>query len=94
MAKKLLVKTVQTTDGTTIAYGANKQPIIKETLVPNTPIVRRELNSLNSGLPEHLRHEFEEVEVNAAGKVVTPKEEKPAETEQEEGPKRGRPSNK
>lgn len=68
MAKKLLIKTPQTTDGTTLAY-EGKQPIIKETIVELT--AKKQFESLNASLPEHLQHEFEEVEVDdKTGKIV------------------------
>lgn len=58
MANKatIVVRTPITTDGTTLAYDENKQPIYKETTLPAS--ARKHFESLNANLPEHLRHEF------------------------------------
>jgi len=71
MAKKLLIKTPQTTDGTTLAYDESKQPLYKETIAELG--ARKELESINNSMPEVLRHEIEEVEVDDAGNIVKAK---------------------
>lgn len=75
MAKKLLVKTPQTTDGITPMFDEEKRLIYKETFLPTT--ARVQLEGINATLPEILRHEFSEVEteINEAGReyVVKPK---------------------
>lgn len=50
----LEVKTPKTTDGITLAYDANRQPIFKTT---NLPLgARKRLEQKNTRLPTHLRH--------------------------------------
>jgi len=71
--KKLLVRTPQTVDGKNLAYDENKQPVFSETVVE--PYAKKFLESENAQRAEHLRHEFQDVEVeyDAEGKlVVTP----------------------
>jgi len=83
MAKKLLVKTPHTLDGKTIQYDANKQVIYRKSIVELT--ARKNLESLNASLPKHLRHEFEEVEVEdqATGSSTDQLKKKLAELESE-----------
>ncbi len=61
MAKKLLVLTPVTKDGTTLLYDDNKQPIMKETIVELG--AKKNFESLNSKLPPQLRHDFGEIVV-------------------------------
>lgn len=68
--KKLLIKTPYTRDGRTLVYDENRQPIFKESLVEDTPFVRKQFESLNSSTPEHLRHELVEVDVPVAKPAV------------------------
>lgn len=56
MAQKLKVKTPVTTDGTNLAYDSNRQPVYTESIVEVA--ARPIFESLNAGLPEHLRHEL------------------------------------
>lgn len=62
MAKKLLVRTPVTRDGITLVYDENRQPRFKETIVE--PWARKEFESLNSSMAEHLRHELIDIEVS------------------------------
>ena len=61
MAKKLLIRTPQTTDGINLRYGADKQVVYKETIVELG--AKGNFESLNAKLPTHLRHEFKVVDV-------------------------------
>lgn len=61
MAKKLLVKTPVTVDGKNLLYNKDKQPQYATSILELA--ARKGLESLNSRLPEILRHEIEEIEV-------------------------------
>jgi len=80
MAKKLLVKSPQTTDGTTIAYDSKKQPLYRETIVELT--AKKQFESLNAAFDRagngHLKHEFETVDVDDNGNIVKPTAKKDA----------------
>jgi 5'-deoxynucleotidase YfbR-like HD superfamily hydrolase len=60
MSKKILVRTPQTTDGNNLRYDENKQVVYAESIVEAA--AQKEFESLNTILPEHLRHEFKEIE--------------------------------
>jgi len=62
MAKKLLVKTPQTTDGVNLRYDENKQVVYKTSIVELG--AKKNFESLNAKLPAHLRHEFETVDID------------------------------
>lgn len=70
MAKKLLIRTPQTTNGIDLAYDDKKQPIYKETIVELT--AKKHFESINNSLPDTLRHEIETVEVDEHGEQVKP----------------------
>lgn len=75
--KNMKVLTPETTDGTTLAYDENRQPKFKETIVPET--ARTHFESLNSRLPEHLKHilvALDENGVEVAATSVTGKKAK------------------
>lgn len=74
MAKKLRVKTPQTTDGKTLAYDGNKQVIYTESIVEFS--AKKEFESLNATLPEHLKHELEEIDEDEADKDLADKDAK------------------
>lgn len=65
--KKLRILTPVTTDGKTLAYDKDKQPIYTESFAENT--AKKDLENLNTHLPEHLRHKLEEVDVIVSAKV-------------------------
>ena len=71
MAKKLKVKTPQTTDGKNLAYDENKQVIYTESIVELN--AKKEFESLNARLPIHLRNEFEEIDEEEADKAIADK---------------------
>lgn len=71
MAKKLLIRTPQTTNGIDLAYDEDRQPIFKETLVPIEG--KKMFESLNNSMPEQLRAEFKTVEVDENDRIVTAK---------------------
>jgi hypothetical protein len=60
MSKKILVRTPQTTDGNNLRYDENKQVVYAESIVEAA--AQKEFEGLNAILPEHLRHEFVEIE--------------------------------
>lgn len=63
MAKKLLVKTPQTTDGLSPDFDDKKQVIMKETIVELG--AKKLFEQFNSDIKnKSLRHEFEEIEVD------------------------------
>lgn len=64
MAKKLLVKTPRTTDGSQIKYGKDRMPIFNHTFLPLT--AQKHLESENARLEEHLRHSWQIVETEMA----------------------------
>lgn len=70
MAKKLLIRTLETTDGTTPVV-EDEQMVYKETIAELS--ARKHFESLNNSLPELLRHKLEEVEVDDFGKVIKAK---------------------
>ncbi len=61
MAKKLVVITPQTTDGINLKYDANKQVVVKESIVELA--AKKNFESLNAKRPEHLRHTFKVIEI-------------------------------
>lgn len=61
MAKKLLIRTPQTIDGTNLRYDANKQVVYKTSIVELA--ARKNIINLNARLKEHLHHIIEEIEV-------------------------------
>ena len=72
MAKKLLVRTPQTNNGTTLVYDDKKQPVYKESIVELA--AKKGLESINAKLPSHLRHEFSVIEVEEGEKGSTVEE--------------------
>lgn len=62
MAKKLLIKTPQTTDGTTLRYDDNSQVVYKNSILELG--ARKNILNLNAKLPKHLQHVIEEVEID------------------------------
>jgi BMFP domain-containing protein YqiC len=62
MAKKLLVKTPQTIDGSNLRYDENRQVIFKTSIVELG--AKKNFESLNAKLPAQLRHEFEVVDID------------------------------
>lgn len=73
MAKKLLIKTPQTSDGTNLLYDENKQVIVKESYAE--PKSKTHFESLNAKTPKHLQSEISEVyvEFDKLGNVIKPK---------------------
>jgi BMFP domain-containing protein YqiC len=69
MAKKLLVRTPVTTDGVSLVYDENKQPVYRSSIVELA--ARKGLESINATLPKVLRHEFEVVEVEEDAKSAS-----------------------
>lgn len=67
--KKLKVLTPQTVDGKNLQYDAEKKPIYTESIVELGS--KKDFESLNSKLPEHLKHKFEEVDVEDAVVIGT-----------------------
>lgn len=67
--KKLLVRTPQTKDGINLKYDSDNQPVYKQSIVELG--ARKQLDSINSTLPEHLRHQIMEVEVDDKGNLIT-----------------------
>ena len=59
-----------TRDGRTLVYDDQRQPMFKESYVENSPFVRKQFESLNSSMLEHLRHELIEVDVPEAKPAV------------------------
>ena len=66
MSKKLLVRTPQTKDGVTLQYDADKKPVYKESIVELA--AKKILESENAKKPEHLRHEFAEIDIPESAK--------------------------
>lgn len=69
MAKKLQVKTPVTRDGVNLKYDKDKQVVYKTSIVERA--ARKGLESINSKLPEQLRSEFTEIEVEDTPKGST-----------------------
>jgi predicted lipid-binding transport protein (Tim44 family) len=91
MSKKLLVRTPVTKDGIQPAFDAEGKREFKTAIVE--PWARKELESLNATRAQHLRHEFEEIEVDdKTGKPVKQKVAAPTESETEtaDGKKSGK----
>lgn len=67
MARKLLVKTPKTTNGSTLVYDENKNVVYKESYMELA--AKGSLIELNQKLPKHLQHIITEVEVQEANAV-------------------------
>lgn len=74
MAKKLLIRTPQTSDGTNLLYDSNRQVVYKESYAE--PKSRGHFENLNAKTPKHLQHEISEVDVefDKLGNVKKPKD--------------------
>lgn len=71
MARKLLVKTPKTTNGTTLVYDAEKNVVYKKSYMELS--AKGSILELNQKLPEHLKHIIEEVEVDEPNAVSSKK---------------------
>lgn len=75
MPQKLLVRTPKTADGQSPLI-ENGKVAYKETLVE--PGSKKYFESLNATIKQHLRHEFQLVDVDAKGNIIKPKKDEAA----------------
>jgi len=78
MAKQLLVKTPQTTDGNTLLYDEDNKAVFKENIMGIG--AKKHLESQNNKLPKHLKHIITEISDEAPAKKAPAKKKTSDET--------------